>query len=144
MVKEQEQQQKKQKPEVKKQKLQYGNNTIEYSLIRSKRVKTSEITVEDGNVIIRTPFTKPSSEIERMVKEKGDWILRKKLEFKKVIPEIAKVTFEEDSTLPYLGKNYPLKIIKDQQRYDSEQEKNKKEDNIELTDESFCYIYLVQ
>jgi len=26
-------------------------------------------------------------------------------------PQIAKPTFDENSTLPYLGKNYPLKIL---------------------------------
>ena len=26
-------------------------------------------------------------------------------------PQISRPTFKEDSTLPYLGKNYPLKIL---------------------------------
>jgi predicted metal-dependent hydrolase len=62
-----------------KQKLNYGNKTIEYSIIKSKRVKTSEITVDKDEVIIRTPFNKSASEIRKMIQQKAPWILNKQL-----------------------------------------------------------------
>ncbi len=49
-----------------KQKLDYGNATIEYSIVKSKRIKTSEIIVDADNVLIRTPFDKPLSEIDKI------------------------------------------------------------------------------
>jgi predicted metal-dependent hydrolase len=135
----QQQQQKKQKPEEQKQKLEYGNNTIEYSVIRSKRVKTSEISVDDDKVIIRTPFGKPLPEIEKTIEEKASWILKKQLEHKGVIPEIIKPSFEDGSTLPYLGKNYRIKVFRG--RGEGEEESYLKEDKIELVNEEFL-IYL--
>ena len=136
-MKEQEQQHKKQKPEERKQKLEYGNNRIEYSVIRSKRVKTSEITVDDDKVIIRTPFGKPLSEIEKIIEEKASWILKKQQEHKKVIPEIIKPTFEEESTLPYLGKNYRIRVA----RGGGEEETYLDGNKIELVNGEFL-IYL--
>ena len=35
---------------VEKQVLQYGNRKIEYDLIKSKRVKTSEIIVDENKI----------------------------------------------------------------------------------------------
>jgi hypothetical protein len=42
-------------------------------------------------------------------------------------PQIIKPTFEIGSTLPYLGKNYPLRILKEKEP----------ENNIELIDGEF-------
>ncbi|MGB8937435.1 MAG: SprT family zinc-dependent metalloprotease [Candidatus Nitrosopolaris sp.] len=74
-------------------------------------MKTSEIIVEANKVLVRTPFHKPVSEIHEIVKKKANWILKKQLEYKRLNPQITKATFQHGSTLPYLGKNYPLKII---------------------------------
>lgn len=140
MKKEQEevlQQQKKQKPEEQRQKLQYGSKTIEYSVIRSKRVKTSEITVDGDKVIIRTSFGKPLSEIEKTIEEKASWILKKQLEHKKVIPEIIKPNFEEGSTLPYLGKNYRIRIARGRGGGGEKEETYLDEDKIELVNGEF-------
>jgi predicted metal-dependent hydrolase len=134
------QQQRKQKPEEQKQKLEYGNSTIEYSVIRSKRVKTSEISVDDDKVIIRTPFGKPLPEIEKTIEEKASWILKKQLEHKGVIPEIIKPSFEDGSTLPYLGKNYRIKVSRGRGE-EGEEKSYVKEDKIELVNEEFI-IYL--
>ncbi|MFZ0515138.1 MAG: SprT family zinc-dependent metalloprotease [Candidatus Nitrosopolaris sp.] len=91
--------------------MQYGSSTIAYSIVKSKRVKTSEIIVEANKVLVRTPLNKPVSEIHEIVKKKANWILKKQLEYKRLNPQIIKATFQHGSTLPYLGKNYPLKII---------------------------------
>jgi predicted metal-dependent hydrolase len=94
-----------------KQRLQYGTKTIEYSIIKSRRIKTSEIIVDADNVSVRSPFHKPISEIHEIVRKKAGWILKKQLEYKNQNPEIMKPNFQDSSTLPYSGKNYALKII---------------------------------
>jgi hypothetical protein len=38
--------------------LQFGSKTIEYSVIPSKRIKTSEIIVDANEIIVRTPYNK--------------------------------------------------------------------------------------
>jgi predicted metal-dependent hydrolase len=94
-----------------KQKLRFGTDIIEYSIIKSSRIKTSEIIIDKGQIIIRTPYKKPVSEIKEIVRSKAGWILKKQLEYKRSNAETAKPTFEEGSMLPYLGSNYPLRII---------------------------------
>jgi predicted metal-dependent hydrolase len=93
------------------QKLQYGTSIIDYSIVRSRRRKTSEIIVDEENVIVRTPYNKSVEEINDIVREKAKWIRTKQSEFKSASPEIVKPVFEEGSTLPYLGRNYLLRFV---------------------------------
>jgi predicted metal-dependent hydrolase len=93
-----------------KQVLQYGNKTVEYDVIKSKRVKTSEIIVDENRIVIRTPSNKPQSEIHQIIEKKVRWILDKQKQYSAFKKEINKPVFESGSTLPYLGRNYPLEI----------------------------------
>jgi predicted metal-dependent hydrolase len=93
------------------QKLQYGTSIIDYSIVRSKRRKTSEIIVDAENVIVRTPYDKSLQEINDIVRGKAKWIRTKQSEYKLASPEIVKPLFHEGSTLPYLGWNYPFRIV---------------------------------
>lgn len=97
-----------------KRKLNYDNRIINYSVIRSKRVKTSEIIVDADSITVRTPFDKSILEIEKIILGKASWILKKQVEYNNATPEIMKATFKEGATLPYLGKNYRLRIIDNQ------------------------------
>lgn len=96
---------------IKKAKIQYGMITIPYNIIKSKRVKTSEIIVDANKVIIRTPLNKDLSEIHRIVSDKARWILKKQKEYKETIPQIVRPSYKEGSTLPYFGRNYRLRIL---------------------------------
>lgn len=64
-----------------KQKIKFGNSIIEYQVVKSKRIKTSQITVDKENVIVRTPKTKSNSAIRQMIKDRKQWIFKKQLEF---------------------------------------------------------------
>lgn len=48
---------------IMKAKIQYGTITIPYDIIKSKRIKTSEIIVDADKVIIRTSLSKDIFEI---------------------------------------------------------------------------------
>jgi predicted metal-dependent hydrolase len=100
-----------------KGKIQYGTTTIPYHVVKSKRIKTSEIIVESDKVTIRTPLNKSQSDIEGIILGKASWILKKQKEYKETIPQIIKPTYEDGSTLPYIGGNYPLRILKNQSEY---------------------------
>ena len=93
------------------QKLHYGKAVIEYTIIKTKRRKTSEIIVDKDTIEVRAPFNKPDYEIQKIVQNKASWILKKQKECREMNPQISRPTFKEDSTLPYLGKNYPLRIL---------------------------------
>ena len=60
-----------------KQIFQYGNKTIEYNLIQSKRRKTCEVIVDKDEITIRAPFNKPITEIEHILNDKIKWISQK-------------------------------------------------------------------
>ena len=54
-----------------KQILNYGSRTIEYDVITSKRVKTSEIIVDENKIVVRTPMNKSLEESRKMVESKA-------------------------------------------------------------------------
>lgn len=62
-------------------KIKYGKSTIPYSVIKSKRRKTSQIIVDESGVVVQTPFTKKNSEIKKMVENQKAWIFKKQLTF---------------------------------------------------------------
>lgn len=63
-----------------KQKFQYGNKIIGYTLIQSKRRKTYEVIVNKDEIIIRAPFSKSIEEFERILNDKIKWISQKQKE----------------------------------------------------------------
>ena len=89
--------------------LQLGSRTIEYSVIPSKRIKTSEIIVDANEIIVRTPYNKTASEVQKIVKNKADWIQKQQEEYRETELALAKPTYKIGSSLQYLGKKYLLK-----------------------------------
>ena len=63
-------------------KVKYGNSVIQYDLFKSKRRKTSQITVTSDGVTVRTPQTKSTADVKNMIEAKLQWIFKKQLEFK--------------------------------------------------------------
>ena len=55
---------------IQKDKVKYGTATISYDVIKSRRIKTSEIIVDANSVIFRTPFHKKIQDIRRSFLEK--------------------------------------------------------------------------
>jgi predicted metal-dependent hydrolase len=89
--------------------LQFGTKTIEYSVIPSKRIKTSEITVDANGIIVRTPYNKTTSEVQRIIKNKADWIQKQQEKYRERELALSKTTYKIGFSLPYLGNNYLLK-----------------------------------
>ena len=112
-----------------KETYQYGNRKIDYLLIKSRRRKTSEVIVDQDEITIRAPFEKTMPEIEKILDDKIRWILKKQKEYEHRSQEIIAPTFLPDSVLPFLGKNYKLRIIV------SDKEKKKNQNSIELVDD---------
>lgn len=89
-------------------KLRYGNSVIKYSIVKSKRRKTSEIRIDENGVEVRTPITKKDSEIQEMINEKKQWIFKKQLEFRDKKKQRNRNLYKNIVT--YFGKDIPLKI----------------------------------
>jgi predicted metal-dependent hydrolase len=110
-----------------KQLYEYGNQKIEYTLVRSKRRKTSELIVDEDEVTLRIPFNKSINDAKKLIASKIKWIIRKQMEYRQRKPEILKPNFSHGSTVPYLGKNYKVKIMNN----------GNEEDKIELKKDQF-------
>lgn len=95
-----------------KHKIIYDNNVLEFQIIRTQRRRTTnEILIEYGNVSVRTSTSTPLKEIESLVSKKAKWILQKIKEQDNPDAIIKVPNYQNNSTLPYLGKNYRLRII---------------------------------
>jgi predicted metal-dependent hydrolase len=106
--------------------VRYGTITIPYNVIKTGRIKTSEVIVDADTITVRAPSNKDRSEIQRLVLNKASWILKKQKEYREMIPEVAKPSFKPNGTLLYLGHNYPLRINWGRSR-----------DSIDLVNENF-------
>ena len=88
-------------------KIKYGNSVIQYTLIKSKRRKTSQITVTSDGVTVRTPQTKTTNDVRNMIQQRLQWIFKKQLHFAKQ----KKSIFSIKSSLTILDKDYKIQII---------------------------------
>jgi len=89
-------------------KIQYGKSTIQYSVVRSKRRKTSEIQIDQKGIELRVPISKTNLQIKNILEGKKQWIFKKQLEFKSEKKEQKRNIYK--TFLPYLGKNYALRV----------------------------------
>ena len=92
-------------------KIKYGNTTIQYELIKSNRRKTSQITVTPAGIIVRIPENKSDLDTKSMIQKKLPWIFEKQKYYSQQIFQSPQTIFENDSVVPYLGKNYKLVIL---------------------------------
>lgn len=66
---------------------------IQYGIIKSKCIKTSEIIIDADKVTTRTPLNKVISEVRKLLLDKAGWILKKHNEYKDTIPKIVRLLF---------------------------------------------------
>ncbi len=98
-------------------KILYKNKEIGFKIIKTSRKKTSVITIQYDDIFVRTPLSKSIEDIESLVNEKAEWILKKIKENEGKKPEIILPNYKNNTTIPYLGKNYILKIVKDDKEF---------------------------
>jgi predicted metal-dependent hydrolase len=93
------------------QKLEYGNSTIDYSLIFDER-KTLGIKVyPDKSVHVVAPHDTVIEKIEEKVRSKAAWIIRQQDFFMSFHPITPPRRFVSGETHLFLGRQYRLKII---------------------------------
>ena len=83
--------------------IRFGDTTIEYDLRRSaRRRKTVQISVDGGGVQVAAPMTTPAGELRAIVRKRAPWILS---HASGELLEAAPKRFVSGETLPYLGRN---------------------------------------
>ena len=81
----------------------FGNTTIDYEVRRSeRRKKTVQITADGGGVQVAAPMTTPDRELRAIVRKRAPWILS---HASGEMLEAAPKHFVSGETLPYLGRN---------------------------------------
>ena len=94
--------------------IKFGKSTIQYTVLKSKRIKTSEIQVDGKGVELRVPISKTNLQIKNIVEGKKEWIFKKQLEFKGEKKDQKRNIYK--NFIPYLGKNCLLKINLEQNK----------------------------
>ena len=86
---------------------------MEYELTRSKRKTLCIAVSKEGKLIVRAPLRLPVRAIEAFLAEKSDWIREKMALHRQISDEKIKFQLAEGSLLPFLGKEYPIRIGRD-------------------------------
>ncbi len=84
-------------------------------LVRSSRKTIALIIQPDGTLVVRAPLRMSDARIRVFVESHADWVVKTKAKIKAAAPPPEK-QYSENETFPYLGKNYPLKIVPRQRR----------------------------
>lgn len=69
--------------------VRYGTTTITYCIIKTRRIKTSEIIVDADTITVRVPGEKDNQEIQRLLLDKASWILKKQKEYRESIGDVS-------------------------------------------------------
>jgi predicted metal-dependent hydrolase len=91
--------------------LQYGEQEIQYEIVRRPR-KTLEIAVEpDASVVIAAPEDATLDAIEARLRKRAAWITRQQRYFAQFLPRTPERRFVAGETHLYLGRQYRLKVV---------------------------------
>jgi len=92
--------------------IQFGKNRIPYDLKWSNRRKTIAIAVDSNGVSVTAPTNTSPEKIDSAVHLKAPWIRNQLNHFNEMDEGIHKRLFLSGEKLPYLGRQYRLKIEK--------------------------------
>ncbi|MFJ7371422.1 M48 family metallopeptidase [Lysinibacillus sp. NPDC098008] len=92
--------------------IQFGQDTIPYTIKWSERRKTVSISVDANGVMITAPAQTTEDKIEELVYQKASWIRAQLFHFNEMLDESHTRAFLSGEKLPYLGRQYRLKVFK--------------------------------
>lgn len=88
---------------------------IQYTLKQSKRKTTSILIERDGSVAVLAPESYDVEKVEQILEQKRSWIYRNLAEWEDLNRTHVERQFVSGEGFPYLGSNYRLKLVDDQQ-----------------------------
>jgi len=94
--------------------MRFGKSTIQYTVLKSKRRKTSEILVDEKGIKLCVPSSKTNIQIKNILEGKKQWIFKKQLEFKSEKKDQKRNIYK--TFIPHYGKNCLLKINVEQNK----------------------------
>lgn len=93
--------------------IKYGKSLIPYEVIKSTKRKTVSISVNKDGVKIICPADIPDEKIKGILKDKIIWVRKQLLHFEEINDYRHHRLFLSGEKLPYLGRQYRLKVITD-------------------------------
>lgn len=91
--------------------LQYGEQKIQYEIVR-RPGKTLEIAIEpDASVVISAPEDATLDAIEAKLRKRAAWVTRQQRYFSQFLPRTPERRFIAGETHLYLGRQYRLKVV---------------------------------
>ena len=85
-------------------------------IIRSKRKTIALVVTQEATLIVRAPWKTPLSYIENLVRKKRNWIQEKQERFQRNQRKILPKEYVNGEGFLYLGKEYKLEIVADQEK----------------------------
>jgi hypothetical protein len=90
----------------------HGGTAIPYAIRRSVRRKTITITVDpERGVVLAAPWKVPVSRLDRIVHERGNWIVEKLRELEETRRMYPPHEFKTGELFLLLGRPYPLRVV---------------------------------
>ncbi len=91
--------------------IELRSQRIQYSLRRSRR-RTIGFSVDEHGLSVSAPRWVGLAEIESALDERGDWILRKLVEFRELVErrERDAIRWEHGGTIPFLGRRIEIDV----------------------------------
>lgn len=90
--------------------IQFGSQTIQCLLERSKRKTLGISVLPDLSVIVRAPLDAPLQHIREKLRKRAPWIIKQQSYFLSFLPQTPPRKFVDGETHLYLGRQYRLKI----------------------------------
>ena len=90
----------------------YQDQIIDFDIeYRNRRTMTIQIMPPD-KILVLSPAGVPEDIIKRRVRSKGNWIVKKLIQLREIKLMIPDRTFIDGHPFLFLGKDYPLQILK--------------------------------
>lgn len=96
--------------------IKVGNTAIEYDIIRTNRKTIGIIVDPEQGVVVRSPKYVTEDKVNELIKNKSDWILEKIEKVQEIKPAPRPKEFLSGEKLPYLGRRYRIKLIRDDKK----------------------------
>ncbi len=97
---------------IERSQVQYGTTTIPYAIRRTDREKTVALTIEArGKLVVSAPGGVSIDRLNRIVREKAPWVIRRARRVSDLPPPPTKREFVSGETVLYLGRQYRLRVV---------------------------------
>lgn len=90
--------------------IKVGDVDINYRIIRSKRKTIALIIDPEEGLLVRAPERITDRQIEQIVRQKSNWIIKKQEKLKRIKPVVER-EFINGENLPFLGELYEIEVM---------------------------------